>query len=326
MPTGKWMFILLFHGSQSFFIFLVLNLTPMLNPISAVDFPFIQNLNYENPELQKIREDIKLNLHISRGGNQTDSLTPLTFYKYKIKQGDTYSKIQTKSMLDISTIQSINSLTSSQDIQKDKVIILCNMRGIYDNEDLPNLPKSREKLSQKYRINAKLFIYDDTYRNEWFVPGQRMTARELTFFTGQAFTAPLEESEESSFSLSKPVHGTTSSRWGKRTDPFTKKDTFHGGLDIAANKGADVFSSAAGVIVLAESKGGYGNLVVIKHEFGYETRYGHLDQILVTKGQHVKKKELIGKVGSTGRSTGYHLHFEVIRNQKNQKPIFNGHL
>ena len=97
-------------------------------------------------------------------------------------------------------------------------------------------------------------------------------------------------------------------------------------MDIAAAKGADVFSSAAGTVVLAETKGGYGNLVVIKHDYGYETRYGHLDQILVEKGQKVKKKDLIGKVGSTGRSTGYHLHFEVIRNQKNQKPIFSGHL
>jgi hypothetical protein len=74
MRTGKWMFILLLHGSQSFFIFLVLNLSAMQTSIFAEDFPFIQNLNYENPELQKIREDIKLNLHISRGGNQTDPL------------------------------------------------------------------------------------------------------------------------------------------------------------------------------------------------------------------------------------------------------------
>ncbi len=312
------------NSRRVFSIFLGLALQAI--PLFADSLPILQNLNYDNPELQKIREEIKINLHISRGGNQTDSLTPLTFYKYKIKHGDTYSKIQTKSMLDISTIQSINSLTSSQDIQKDKIILLSNMRGIYDNEDLPNTLKSRERLAEKYRIQSNLLIYDDTYRKEWFVPGQRMTSKELTFFTGQAFTAPLQEKEDSSFSLSKPVHGTTSSRWGKRTDPFTKKDTFHGGLDIAANKGADVYASAAGIVILAESKGGYGNLVVIKHDFGYETRYGHLDQILVTKGQKVIKKELIGKVGSTGRSTGYHLHFEVIRYQKNQKPVFNGHL
>ncbi|NBU98407.1 MAG: M23 family metallopeptidase [Spirochaetia bacterium] len=286
----------------------------------------LKNLDYSNTELQKIREEIKVNLHISKGGSTGEELIPLRFVKYKIVQGDTYSKIQTKSMLDISTIQSLNSLTSAHDIQKDKTIYLCNMRGIYDNEELPNTEKSRERLAQKYQINQKLLIYDDVFRGEWFIPGQRMTIKELTFFTGQAFTLPLKETPEESFSLSKPVSGSTSSKWGKRIDPFTKKETFHGGMDIAAAKGADVFSSAAGTVVLAETKGGYGNLVVIKHDYGYETRYGHLDQILVEKGQKVKKKDLIGKVGSTGRSTGYHLHFEVIRNQKNQKPIFSGHL
>ena len=313
----------MFRNSDNLFLWIFFLILSVLKSESLTE---IKNLEYSNPELQKIREEIKINLHISKGGSTGEDLIPLRFVKYKIVQGDTYSKIQTKSMLDISTIQSLNSLTSAHDIQKDKTIYLCNMRGIYDNEELPNSEKSRERLAQKYQINQKLLIYDDVYRGEWFIPGQRMTTKELTFFTGQAFTLPLKETPEEAFSLSKPVSGSTSSKWGKRIDPFTKKETFHGGMDIAAAKGADVFSSAAGTVILAESKGGYGNLVVIKHDYGYETRYGHLDEILVEKGQKVKKKDLIGKVGSTGRSTGYHLHFEVIRNQKNQKPIFSGHL
>lgn len=291
----------------------------------ADQIPSLKNLEYSNQELQKLREEIKTNLHVSKTTSLIDSLVPLRFMKYKIVQGDTYSKIQTKSMLDISTIQSINTLTSPQDIRKDKIIYLSNMRGIYDNEELPNSPVSREKLAKKYNIKAELLIYDSEFRGEWFVPGQRMTTKELTFFSGQAFTLPLEESVEKPFSLSKPVQGTTSSKWGRRIDPFTKKETFHGGMDIAAMKGVEVYSSAAGTVILAESKGGYGNLVVIKHDYGYETRYGHLDEILVKKGQKVKRKEIIGTVGNTGRATGYHLHFEVIRYQKNQKPIFAGH-
>ncbi len=313
----------MFRNSGNLFLLLYFLILGVLKP---ENFTELKNLEYSNPDLQKVREEIKINLHISRGGSTQEDLIPLRFVKYKIVQGDTYSKIQTKSMLDISTIQSLNSLTSAHDIQKDKTIFLCNMRGIYDNEELPNSEKSRERLAQKYQINQKLLIYDDVYRGEWFIPGQRMTSKELTFFTGQAFTLPLKETPEESFSLSKPVSGSTSSKWGRRIDPFTKKETFHGGMDIVAAKGADVFSSAGGTVILAEPKGGYGNLVVIKHDYGYETRYGHLDEILVEKGQKVKKKDLIGKVGSTGRSTGYHLHFEVIRNQKNQKPIFSGHL
>lgn len=304
---------------------LILVVLSVFCSLRADQIPNLKDLEYSNQELQKLREEIKINLHVSKTTTLIDSLVPLRFMKYKIVQGDTYSKIQTKSMLDISTIQSINTLTSPQDIRKDKIIYLSNMRGIYDNEELPNTSISRERLAKKYNVKPELLIYDTEFRGEWFIPGQRMTSKELTFFSGQAFTLPLEESTEKPFSLSKPVHGTTSSKWGRRIDPFTKKDTFHGGMDIAAAKGADVFSSAAGIVLLAESKGGYGNLVVIKHDYGYETRYGHLDEILVEKGQKVKRKELIGKVGNTGRATGYHLHFEVIRYQKNQKPVFTGH-
>lgn len=291
----------------------------------AGEIPQIKDLDYSNTDLQKLREEIKINLHVSKTNSATETMIPLRFMKYKIVQGDTYSKIQTKSMLDISTIQSINTLTSPQDIRKDKMIYLSNMRGIYDNEELPNSDVSREKLAKKYNIKAELIIYDNEFRGEWFIPGQRMTSKELTFFSGQAFTQPLDDIPEKSLSLVRPVQGATSSKWGRRIDPFTKKETFHGGMDIAANKGSDVYSSAPGTVILAGSKGGYGNLVVLKHDYGYETRYGHLDEIFVEIGQKVKKREIIGKVGNTGRATGYHLHFEVIRNQKNQKPIFNGH-
>ena len=113
----------------------------------------------------------------------------------------------------------------------------------------------------------------------------------------------------------RPVtHGWLSSYFGTRTDPFTGHRAFHTGLDFAGKLGSDVVSVAAGVVTYAGKRSGYGNLVEINHGNGYSTRYGHNSKILVNVGQTVKKGQVIGKMGSTGRSTGPHVHFEVLIN------------
>ncbi|MCB1177929.1 MAG: M23 family metallopeptidase [Leptospiraceae bacterium] len=240
-------------------------------------------------------------------------LIPLRFVKYKVIHGDNFFKIMARTGMDIDTISSVNSLSSPQDLRVGMVLYIPNMRGIYDSEDIPGTDKGRERISKKYNVRDDLPIYDNTFGGEWFIPGRILGRIEKSFFYGMAFFPPLKE-------------GYTSSKFGVRLDPFTKKRTFHGGVDIAAVKGTPVYSSQAGEIILAKKKGGYGRLVVIKHAMGYETRYGHLNKILVKKGQKVKKGEKVGLVGKTGRATGYHLHFEVRRFHKNQKPVFYKHL
>ncbi|MBE0509685.1 MAG: M23 family metallopeptidase [Chromatiales bacterium] len=105
--------------------------------------------------------------------------------------------------------------------------------------------------------------------------------------------------------------GWISSRYGVRNDPFTGKAAFHNGIDLAAREGTDVIAVAAGVVTWAGRRFGYGNLVEINHGNGYVTRYGHLKAILVNAGETIKKGHNIATVGSTGRSTGPHVHFEV---------------
>ncbi|MBI1422766.1 MAG: peptidoglycan DD-metalloendopeptidase family protein [Gammaproteobacteria bacterium] len=113
----------------------------------------------------------------------------------------------------------------------------------------------------------------------------------------------------------RPVkHGWLSSYFGMRTDPFTGRRALHTGLDFAGKMGSDVVSVAAGVVTYAGKRSGYGNLVEINHGNGYSTRYGHNSKILVSVGQTVKKGQIIAKMGSTGRSTGPHVHFEVLIN------------
>jgi murein DD-endopeptidase MepM/ murein hydrolase activator NlpD len=111
--------------------------------------------------------------------------------------------------------------------------------------------------------------------------------------------------------FSWPVTGTITSPFGWRSNPFGGSPEFHQGLDIAAPMGTTVTAAAGGTVIMAQWYGGYGNYILIDHGGGYSTGYGHLSAIYVSNGQSVQRGQAIGAVGSTGQSTGPHLHFEV---------------
>lgn len=111
------------------------------------------------------------------------------------------------------------------------------------------------------------------------------------------------------------------SRFGGRSDPFTRSASFHKGLDIAGPYRTEIFATADGVVKKAGRNGGYGNFISIKHSSEYITRYGHLDEVFVKPGQKVKKGDEIGAMGTTGRSTGVHLHYEVLINGEHVDPL-----
>ncbi len=116
------------------------------------------------------------------------------------------------------------------------------------------------------------------------------------------------------------LQGWLSSRYGMRTDPFSGKRDFHAGVDFAGKEGSPVVATGAGVVTWAGNRSGYGKLIEINHGGGYATRYGHNRKILVKVGETVKKGQIIGEMGSTGRSTGPHVHFEVLRNGRTVNP------
>ncbi|NNJ97123.1 MAG: M23 family metallopeptidase [Gammaproteobacteria bacterium] len=115
--------------------------------------------------------------------------------------------------------------------------------------------------------------------------------------------------------------GWISSYYGKRTDPFSGKLEMHKGMDFAGKKGSDVIAVASGVVTWSGARYGYGNLVEINHGNGYVTRYGHNEEILVKAGDSVVRGQTISKMGSTGRSTGPHVHYEVLLKDRQVDPI-----
>ncbi len=140
--------------------------------------------------------------------------------------------------------------------------------------------------------------------------------------SNQNLNRPLPDRKNipSNSSATIPVEGRISSRFGLRIDPFDGKKRFHRGIDIEAPSGTPVRAFMDGKVVFSGKKGGYGNLVVIRHNDGKETYYAHLKEINVRAGEIVKGGEVIGKVGSTGRSTGPHLHFEIRVNKNPVNP------
>ncbi|MBT8149645.1 MAG: M23 family metallopeptidase [Gammaproteobacteria bacterium] len=142
--------------------------------------------------------------------------------------------------------------------------------------------------------------------NQLAILDRQLSARE---FKSQAFVA------------GRPIKwGWMSSAFGRRTDPFTGKKAWHNGVDFAGKDGSDVIAIAGGVVTAAEKRYGYGLLVQINHGNGFATRYAHNQENLVAVGDIVEKGGVVARMGSTGRSTGPHVHFEVLRNGKPMNP------
>jgi murein DD-endopeptidase MepM/ murein hydrolase activator NlpD len=285
---------------------------------NSLTFPLLSspialaNLEYSNPHLKSLRSDVKENLRASRSRSNEDHLTKLEFYTYIVRKKDNFFTIMARTGMNLDSLSSVNQLASPHDIYPGQKILIPNMRGIYSpKEDQKNTHENRNAIAHDHNILPEKLIFDES-RTQWFIPGGELRGKEKMFFYGFAFARPLLE-------------GRMSSGFGKRNDPFTSKQTFHGGVDLAAPLGTSVFASADGKVEFQGNLGGYGKCIILKHELGYESRYGHLNKILVKDSSFVKKGEKIGEVGSTGRSTGNHLHFEVRRFSKREKPVFRDH-
>ena len=231
---------------------------------------------------------------------------------YVIKPGDTISGISKRYNLDEGTLISFNKISNV------RRIIPGNTLKIPDIDGIPYTVRkgdTLEKISGKYQVPLNAILDANDLESEIiepgtniFIPGARISDYEYKKATGTLFIYP--------------TRGRLTSPFGYRIDPFTGTRRMHYGIDLANRIGTPVRASMSGtVVVVANHPQGYGNYIVIRHERGYQSLYGHLDKILVRKGQRVSQGQKIGLMGSTGRSTGPHLHFSLYKNYVPVNPL-----
>lgn len=133
-------------------------------------------------------------------------------------------------------------------------------------------------------------------------------------------TLSQQKSLLSSIPSASPVDGWITSGFGPRISPFTGQKTMHKGIDVAAPMGTAIYAPADGVVIFSGAKAGFGNFIMIAHGYGVVSRFGHNAQNMVQPGQKVKRGDQIGTVGMTGRSTGPHLHYEILVNGRYEDP------
>jgi hypothetical protein len=258
----------------------------------------ISSLEYSDPLILRQRLEVKENLQYTSKGMIVEPV----FRKYRLHKKDTFFSVMTKTMLDHDTLSSINQLSSLWDVDPGEVWIIPNVRGIASQGD-------REHLAKKYKVNPENIHEIPGRKKFYFIVGRSFPQSEKNFFNLTAFL--------------RPVAGLVSSTYGTRKDPFSSKNKFHKGIDIACAMGTSIIAASSGKIIFAGQKGAYGNLIIIEHANGYRTLYGHLSSFQVKSGDKVRRGQLIALSGNTGRTTGPHLHFEVSRKGRPTKPHFD---
>lgn len=240
------------------------------------------------------------------------------FYVYKVKRRENLWTIAKKYGYSVHTIIGCNPQMKTYNVNEGQKLLIPNVGGTLH----PVQPEDTIKtISEKYGVEESVlkntnFALNGDLRQEFFVfvPGKRPLVNLLNEKMQQKYA--LRELFVS------PLAGRITSAFGKRRHPVTGKASRHGGIDIAVKEGSWVGAAASGVVTVASyDVGHYGVAVFIDHQNGYITHYGHLSKILVRVGQRVKQGQLIARSGSTGRSTGPHLHFTVKRNGVNVDPL-----
>ncbi|MBO6218456.1 MAG: M23 family metallopeptidase [Treponema sp.] len=238
----------------------------------------------------------------------------VTFQTYTVKAGDSISTISRKfGLSNISTLIAVNDISNVRTLRSGQKLKIPSTDGlVYKVQSGDSL----NALSVKYHVSVEEILDandldSDTLSKgmELFIPGAKMDATSLKKAMGELFVYPITASWR------------LTSRFGPRKDPFTGVASSHTGIDLACPTGTPIRAAMSGTVVYAGWSNVFGNYVIINHGNGYQTLYGHMSKIIAKKGQAVDSSTKIGLVGSTGYSTGPHLHFTVYKNGKLVDPL-----
>jgi len=266
------------------------------------DFPVITRLDPGDTGFKQFMSDVEGNRRflVNPRAQAEKAAERLTIYQYTVKPSDDIFFLAARLNMPYSALASLNRINSPSALEPGSLILLPSCPGIFipesietDIEKILGAAREKNENSVELKINAKgkmnVFL---------FFPGADFTPTERAFFLNAGFRFPLK-----SYRIT--------SRYGIRNDPLGGHQQMHRGIDLAAPEGTEVFAVADGTVAAAGFDSVFGNYVIINHTNNYSSLYGHLQKIDVVLRSDVKSGTLIGKVGSTGQSTGPHLHFEL---------------
>lgn len=239
---------------------------------------------------------------------------PVTFQNYKVQSGDTISGITKKfGLKNISTIIAVNDIDNVRLISAGQTLKIPSIDGLTYTVQKGN---SIQGISSKFNVTLEDLLDVNELENanltvgqSLFIPGAKLDNESLHNALGDRFINPIS------------IRYRLTSRFGRRSDPFTGAASNHTGIDMACPTGTAVKASMSGKVAFTGYSNIFGNYVIINHSKNYQTLYAHLSKIEAKKGQWVSQGTKIGLVGSTGYSTGPHLHFTVYKNGRLVDPL-----
>ena len=245
------------------------------------------------------------------GSGSPVALASLKMSTYRTQSGDTLSKIASRFRLNIDTVVSWNNIRDGRGLPAGSVLNIPNADGlkyvVRRGDTLQGIARSwgvdLNGVADWNRLASSVI----SVGQELFLPGARMNPNELSRILGNLFMYP--------------VQGRISSYFGERSDPFTGVPNYHNGVDIVNQPGTPILAAMAGAVAEVGFNYNYGNYVILKHAGQYQTLYGHLARSTVGRGQKISQGDKIGELGTTGYSTGPHLHFSIFHNGQPVDPL-----
>jgi len=239
---------------------------------------------------------------------------PISYSKYTVRSGDTIESITYKfGLRSISTLIAANEIKNVRTLRAGQKLIIPSQDGLIHSI---KSGESLISLSVKYHVSVEDLLDTNDLTSDIlsigqkiFIPGAKMDIDSLRNAMGETFTCPIT------------AKWRLTSHFGPRTDPISGAYTSHTGIDMASPKGTPIKAAMSGTVIKAAWSNIYGHYVIIKHPNGYQSLYGHMTKYIVKLGQYVEQGTKIGYVGSTGYSTGPHLHFTVYKNGKRVDPL-----
>ena len=279
-----------------FFFFLT------LLPVFGADYPVINQLNSTDVLFRQFMGDVEGNRRrlVSARMRPEQVIEHLTIYRYTVRSDEDIFFLAARLNIPYSALASLNRLNNPTVLKEGMVLLLPSCPGIFIPSNIETdlekiIGAARQNTEGSFELKINKTGKTETYL---FFPGMDFTPTERAFFLNSGFRFPLR-------------HYRITSRYGIRNDPISGHVSMHQGIDLAAPEGTEVFAVADGVVTATGFDPVYGNYVIISHNNNYSSLYGHLQRIETVLRSQVKSGTLIGRVGSTGQSTGPHLHFEL---------------